>query len=144
MASVAKRPKAPVCGTGDHGFESRRSPQVTGYPHSFECARSSMDRVLGFEPRGCRFESCRAYHFSRHKKALRLAIRGLFLWSVCANFILWQSVDTLTLEHPVFDGLKRSYFPFVALLFSCYPMINLHPLHRWVIFHSLICKKSGL
>ncbi len=29
MASVAKRPKAPVCGTGDHGFESRRSPQLT-------------------------------------------------------------------------------------------------------------------
>ncbi len=26
-ASVAKRSKAPVCGTGDHGFESRRSPQ---------------------------------------------------------------------------------------------------------------------
>ncbi len=28
VASVAKRPKAPVCGTGDHGFESRRSPQA--------------------------------------------------------------------------------------------------------------------
>ena len=27
MASVAKWSKAPVCGTGDHGFESRRSPQ---------------------------------------------------------------------------------------------------------------------
>ena len=26
-ASVAKWPKAPVCGTGDHGFEPRRSPQ---------------------------------------------------------------------------------------------------------------------
>ena len=28
MASVAKWSKAPVCGTGDHGFESRRSPQT--------------------------------------------------------------------------------------------------------------------
>ena len=27
VASVAKRSKAPVCGTGDHGFESHRSPQ---------------------------------------------------------------------------------------------------------------------
>ena len=33
-ASVAKRSKAPVCGTGDHGFESRRSPQNTGRRHS--------------------------------------------------------------------------------------------------------------
>ena len=32
VASVAKRPKAPVCGTGDHGFESRRSPQQQFYP----------------------------------------------------------------------------------------------------------------
>ena len=28
-----------------------------------KCARSSMDRVLGFEPRGCEFESRRAHHF---------------------------------------------------------------------------------
>ena len=28
VASVAKGSKAPVCGTGDHGFESHRSPQV--------------------------------------------------------------------------------------------------------------------
>ena len=27
MASVAKWSKAPVCGTGDRGFESHRSPQ---------------------------------------------------------------------------------------------------------------------
>ncbi len=28
MASVAKWSKAPVCGTGDHGFESRCSPHL--------------------------------------------------------------------------------------------------------------------
>ena len=29
------------------------------------CARSSADRALGFEPRGRRFDSCRAYHLKR-------------------------------------------------------------------------------
>ena len=57
MASVAKWSKAPVCGTGDHGFESRRSPQ-----HVIHLSRacSSTDRVLGFGPRGCGFESRQA------------------------------------------------------------------------------------
>ena len=57
--------KAPVCGTGDHGFEPRRSPQrILGfvlYPTASAC--SSMDRALGFGPRGCGFESCQARQF---------------------------------------------------------------------------------
>ncbi len=40
--------------------------------------RSSVDRVLGFEPRGRRFKSCRGYHLNQ-----RLINRG-----GCAN-IRW-------------------------------------------------------
>ncbi len=63
MASVAKWSKAPVCGTGDHGFESRRSPHASHISR----ACSSTDRVLGFGPRGCGFESRQARQFLKLK-----------------------------------------------------------------------------
>ena len=96
-ASIAKWSKAPVCGTGDHGFESRCSPQFSiashlcrpspaasrvrtgrlspdGHlpPDRQRTARatgacSSMDRALGFGPRGCGFESCQARQRKYHK-----------------------------------------------------------------------------
>ena len=66
-ASIAKWSKAPVCGTGDHGFESRCSPHhpirsTQSGRRAKPCACSSMDRALGFGPRGCGFESCQARH----------------------------------------------------------------------------------
>ncbi len=66
VASIAKWSKAPVCGTGDHGFESRCSPQLFHLAlrpaRTVSCACSSTDRALGFGPRGCGFESCQAHH----------------------------------------------------------------------------------
>ena len=94
-ASIAKWSKAPVCGTGDHGFESRCSPQfliashlcrpspaasrvrngslVPGRTDRQRTARatgacSSMDRALGFGPRGCGFESCQARQRKYHRR----------------------------------------------------------------------------
>ena len=58
MASVAKWSKAPVCGTGDHGFESRRSPQYAGYfpiaaPVAQRIERWASDpEVAGSNPAG--------------------------------------------------------------------------------------------
>ena len=66
--------KAPVCGTGDHGFEPRRSPQA--FRAVFSTPRApvaQLDRVLGFGPRGCGFESCRARHFLQILPSLRHA-----------------------------------------------------------------------
>ena len=55
MASVAKRSKAPVCGTGDHGFESRRSPQFLPYHPNAPVAQrieywASNPGVVGSNP----------------------------------------------------------------------------------------------
>ncbi len=56
----------PGCGPGDRGFKSHYSPQkepgFTSNLVPFFCARSSMDRVTGFEPVGWGFESLRAYY----------------------------------------------------------------------------------
>ena len=57
MASVAKWSKAPVCGTGDHGFESRRSPQYVVFPFAAPVAQriehwASDPGVAGSNPVG--------------------------------------------------------------------------------------------
>ena len=55
VASIAKWSKAPVCGTGDHGFESRCSPQTRRPKHNAPVAQrieywASDPGVVGSNP----------------------------------------------------------------------------------------------
>ena len=121
--------KAPVCGTGDHGFEPRRSPQPFRFIPLTTSACSSMDRALGFGPRGCGFESCQARHLSSLPNRPRtpisagcallpgcIYIRGSVLFGCCAGlkqFLFRKSLSesgregNLAIGPPRFDAGTR-------------------------------------
>jgi hypothetical protein len=65
VVDVAQLVRAPGCGPGGRGFNSRHSPQdliTIVFLKEYVCARSSTDRAVDFGSEGCRFESCRARH----------------------------------------------------------------------------------
>ena len=97
MASVAKWSKAPVCGTGDHGFESRRSPQHVIHPSR---ACSSTDRVLGFGPRGCGFESRRARQILGTKKAPTAMVEAFLVIFLLPGLFMLSSPPASSIRWP--------------------------------------------
>ena len=87
-----------------------------------KCAHSSMDRVLGFGPRGCRFDSCWA-HFLRetrrlprsggvgsHQSILKLPIQKNF--DNCRSFLVdLIGLEPTTSSMPWRRSTKLSYRP---------------------------------